>query len=303
MIAIVTMNVIVGYELQVRQLGVDLATSNGQPYYPIYLFGPYKLATVAAGCAISFFWVIFPYPITAKSQLRKMLGSGLFTLAQFYSCMHTTVELWLNGELGTVQDVRSSSDRLASKRRKLFRQEMTLLNALRMHSHFSTFEPAIGGKFPKSIYDAIISETQKIVTSMALMAQTTQNMKPVSGSLPVETENSHKKWASRLAGIALDSEDFKSHSTTSLLCHLASALTNAQPLPPLLSAGHPFPLARRMQWIDNQLLSIRHIEDPAFSTFVSLEVLRTVVNYSLENLLRYVQSVVYMSVLLLISCK
>lgn len=71
MIAIVTMNVIVGYELQVRQLGVNLATSNGQPYYPIYLFGPYKLATVAAGCAISFIWVIFPYPITAKSQLRK----------------------------------------------------------------------------------------------------------------------------------------------------------------------------------------------------------------------------------------
>lgn len=230
-----------------------------------------------------------PIPNNRQISATQMLGSGLFTLAQFYSCMHTTVELWLNGELGTVQDVKESSNRLASRRRKLFRQEMTLLNALRMHSHFSTFEPAIGGRFPKSIYDAIISETQRIVTSMALMAQTTQNMNSVSGVLSVESENSHKKWASRLAGIALDSEDFKSHSTTSLLCHLASSLTNAQPLPPLLSAGHPFPLARRMQWIDNELLSIRHIEDPAFSTFVSLEVLRTVVNFSLENLLKYVQ--------------
>ena len=289
MIAIVTMNVIVGYELQVRQFGVDLATSNGQPYYPIYLFGPYKLATVAAGCAISFFWVIFPYPITAKSRLRKMLGSGLFTLAQFYSCMHTTIELWLNGERGTIQDVKLYSNRLVSRRRKLFRDEMTLLNALRMHSHFSTFEPAIGGKFPKSIYDAIISETQRIVTSMALMAQTTQNVNSLSRNLSEETENAHKRWASRLAGIALDSEDFKSHSTTSLLCHLGSALMNAQPLPPLLSTGHSFPLARQMQGIDNELLSMRHIEDPAFSTFVSLEVLRTVVNFSLKNLLKYVQ--------------
>ncbi|OQD89943.1 hypothetical protein PENANT_c002G04673 [Penicillium antarcticum] len=157
-ISIVTLNVIVGYELQVRKLGFPEATSNGQPYYPIYLFGPYKLAAVAAGCAISFFWVIFPYPITAKSQLRKLLGRSLFVLAEFYSCMHSTIELWLSNELGSIQDKSSPANNLQSSRHKLFKEEMMLLTGLRAHSHFSTFEPPIGGKFPKETYDSIIAE-------------------------------------------------------------------------------------------------------------------------------------------------
>lgn len=49
---------------------------------------------------------------------------------------------------------------------------MALLNTLSQHSHFSTFEPAVGGKFPKSIYDEIIAEIQRMLTRMALMAHT-----------------------------------------------------------------------------------------------------------------------------------
>ncbi|KAL4890157.1 MFS transporter [Aspergillus ambiguus] len=290
-IAIVTLNVIIGYELQVRKLGIETATSNGQPYYPIYLFGPYKLAAVAAGCAISFFWVIFPYPITAKSTLRKAIGRGLFVLAKFYSCMHTTVELWLSGTLGNVQDVRSESYRLETARHKVFKEEMMLLNQLRMHSHFSTFEPPIGGKFPKHVYDAIISEIQRMLTSMALMAQTTQNLNALTTEHH-DSQDPENKWVSRLAEIALQSADFKSHSTTSLLCHLSASILNAQPLPPYLSAGGSFPLARQLQRIDGELLSIRHVEDPAFSAFVSLEVLRSVLSFSLRDLLSNVKSLV-----------
>ena len=50
-----------------------------------------------------------------------------------------------------------------------------LLAGLRMHSHFGTFEPPIGGKFPKETYDNII-EVQRILTNMSLMAHTTQNL-------------------------------------------------------------------------------------------------------------------------------
>lgn len=290
---------------QVRKLGLDLATSNGQPYYPIYLFGPYKLATVAIGCGISFFWVLFPFSITAKSRLRKLLGRSLFALAQFYSCMHATVQLWLNGELdGDLQDELDSGFRvnaLRSTRRRLFREEMTLLNALRIHSHFTTFEPAIGGKFPKPVYDEIISETQRILTSMALMAHITQSLNTLSSTPalsqppgppqnPNENSTPENKWTTRLASIAMNSPTFNSHSTASLLCHLSAALTNAQPLPPYLSAsaGDSFPLARQMQRIDNELLSIRHVWDSGFSAFVALEVLRSVVSFGLRDLVRYV---------------
>ncbi|OJJ33301.1 hypothetical protein ASPWEDRAFT_30391 [Aspergillus wentii DTO 134E9] len=293
MIAIVTLNVIVGYELQVRKLGIELAESNGQPYYPIYLFGPYKLAAVAAGCAISFFWVIFPYPITAKSELRRFLGRGLFGLANFYSCMHVTIELWLSGELGSVQDPHSASHRLEQSRHKLYKQEMMLLNTLRMHSHFSTFEPPIGGKFPKHVYDSIIAEIQRILTSMALMAQTVQNLDALSTRQSEHSQQTDEdKWLSRLASIALESADFNSYAITSLLCHLSASVTNAQPLPPYLASPSSFPLARQMQKIDDELLNIRHVEDPTFSAFIAMEVLRSVVSFSLRDLLSNVKSLV-----------
>lgn len=164
-----------------------------------------------------------------------------------------------------------------------------LLTGLRMHSHFSTFEPPIGGKFPKKIYDSIISEIQRILTSMSLMAHTAQNLEGLSiepESPGQDTENSDKdKWMAQLAEVALKSADFNSHHITSLLCHLSAAIANAQPLPPYLSTPRSFPLARQMQKIDDSLLSIQHASDPAFSAFVALEVLRSVVSFSLHDLI------------------
>lgn len=200
--------------------------------------------------------------------------------------MHTTVELWLSGTLGNVQDVTSASYKLETARHKVFKEEMMLLNQLRMHSHFSTFEPPIGGKFPKHVYDAIIAEIQRMLTSMALMAQTTQNLNAFAFD-HCDSKDPENRWVSRLAEIALKSADFKSHATTSLLCHLSASILNAQPLPPYLSTGDSFPLARQLQRIDGELLSLRHVEDPAFSAFVSLEVLRSVLSFSLKDLLRY----------------
>jgi hypothetical protein len=310
------LNVIVGYELQVpppllfllisrsiyltsqiRKLGLEVGTSNGQPYYPIYLFGPYKLAAVAAGCAISFFWVIFPYPVSSKSTLRKGIGRSMFILARFYSCMHATIELWMRGGLGDAQDSRSASRRLEKMRHGMFREEMGLLNTLRTLSHFSSFEPPVGGKFPRKVYDGIIGEVQRMLVCMALMARVAQGIDAPTPASRTSTNrpadrNSDQEgeapWSTRLASIALESTTFKSHYITSLLCHLSSSITNAQPLPPFLSAGDTFPLARRLQEVDGALLSLRHVEDPAFSAFVAMEVLRSVVGHELGGLLRYV---------------
>ena len=204
--------------------------------------------------------------------------------------MHTTIELWLSDELGTPTDHHSPAHKLQASRHKIFKEEMLLLTGLRAHSHFSTFEPPIGGKFPKQIYDNIIAEIQRILTSMSLMAHTTQNLEALAvESEPSGTEDDDQ-WMTQLAEIALKSTDFNSHRITSLLCHLSAAITNGQPLPPYLSTPDSFPLARQMQKIDGELLSIRHIEDPAFSAFVSLEVLRSVVSSSLQDLIEHVLS-------------
>ncbi|KAK7424058.1 hypothetical protein QQX98_000668 [Neonectria punicea] len=153
-IAIVTLNIIIAYELQVKKLGIEVAESNGQPYYPIYQFGPYKLAAVAVGCAVSFFWTIFPYPITAKSNVPRLAGASLFNLARFYSAMHTTVESWIHRE-GGAPERRHEDTHLRGILRDLYKQELLVLNSLRMHTHFATYEPPIGGKFPVAIYSRL----------------------------------------------------------------------------------------------------------------------------------------------------
>lgn len=70
-INVVTVTIIIGDELQIRKIGVAVATSNGQPYYPIYELDPYRLATVIGGLAVAFVWTFFPFPITERSALRQ----------------------------------------------------------------------------------------------------------------------------------------------------------------------------------------------------------------------------------------
>lgn len=82
---------------------------------------------------------------------------------------------------------------------------------LRMHSHFSTLEPPIGGKFPKETYDNIISEVQRILTSMSLMAHTMQNLDALSVESRHSGLGSDAPQMAQLAETALKSADFISH--------------------------------------------------------------------------------------------
>lgn len=81
----VTMTLILGYQLQVRKIGIEVATSNGQAYYPVWELGLTRLATVVGGLFVAWIFTILPYPITEHSQLRKNLGSSLYLLANYYS--------------------------------------------------------------------------------------------------------------------------------------------------------------------------------------------------------------------------
>lgn len=283
-----------------------VATSTGLHYFPIYLFGPHRLVAVIAGCGISFFWIIFPGPTSAGSHVRKTLGRSLFVLANFYSCMHTSIDVWINQEQGDMSDSQSPARLLENARTKLYTEEMSLLHSLRLHSDFTVFEPSIGGKFPKKTYDDIISEIQSILTSMDLMAHTTRNLdrmggwdsppRPVVTAEPGSRSQSHQrnisggtvrdeeKWVNNLAR-ATSSPDFHAQVVSSVLYHLSAAVSNGLSLPPYLSPPHPFPLARSLRQMDEDLLNIRNIEDPSFSAFVALEVLSSMMSSNLKNLM------------------
>ena len=155
-ISVVTSVMIVGYELEVRKLGRARAESNGQPAYPIYVLGPYRLATVIGGIFVAFLWTFFPYPITEHSALRQKLGGALYLSANFYSIMHETVMARIRGDEGDLTDKTSPGAKLEKARNKVFAKQMLTLQGLKMHSKMIDWEFPLGGKFPKKEYLTII---------------------------------------------------------------------------------------------------------------------------------------------------
>jgi hypothetical protein len=155
---------------------------------------------------------------------------------------------------------------------------MKLITAMRMFSQHTVYELPVGGKFPKSTYDSIISEIQSIVISMALMAKIPEGLKGITGQPEGE-------WLRQLSSV-IESTNFNSHHITSLLCHLSAAVSTGTALPPYLSPPEPFPLGRKLRTLNSALMERKNVQDPAFSAFASLEVLSSMVNKNLAELIR-----------------
>jgi hypothetical protein len=163
MIGMVTVILIVGYELQVKQIGVEISISNGQVYHPLYVLAPYRLAAVAGGVGVAFFFTYFPSVVTARAKLRTDLGASLYLLGNYYSSVHQTVSLRIRGAEGDLGDKMSTGRKLQKARTQLFVKEIILLQGMKQHCKFLAWEPSFGGKFPRSSYDKLINHTQKSV--------------------------------------------------------------------------------------------------------------------------------------------
>jgi hypothetical protein len=156
LVCIITQVLIIGYELQVRKIGIAAATAAGQPYYPTYELAPYRLACVAGGSFIAFIWTIFPYPLSDRSWMRKDLGSTLYLLANYYSVVHSTVRARLHDTEGDMEMKTSPGRQLEKARHKIFGKLMLLLPSLKQHAEWQKWELTIGGKFPRVCFQSSI---------------------------------------------------------------------------------------------------------------------------------------------------
>lgn len=157
-----TTTLIIGYELQIRKIGEEAATSNGQPYYPIYVLAPYRLATISVGISVAFFWTMFPYPVSEHSLLRRGLGTMLYLMATYHSLVrqmissrtpsqgfnHDIPSLSLNPNLGKAQNRHHSN-------------QLLVLKDLHAMSSFLKWELSIGGKLPLRQYKALMFYTEE----------------------------------------------------------------------------------------------------------------------------------------------
>ncbi|KAJ5757720.1 uncharacterized protein N7511_006414 [Penicillium nucicola] len=286
-ISIVTTTMIIGYELQVRKVGEAVATSNGQPYYPIYLLAPYRLATVSGGIAVAFFWTFFPYPISEHSVLRQSLGASLYLLANYYSIIHETISGRMRGDEGDFLLKSSAGRKLEKARHKVFSKQMLMLAGLRTYSEFLRWEVPIGGQFPKKQYDSIILCVENIVNYLSLLGYASDTLMHLSDGDDV-TDTAWMLDFRRLVGTA----KVTTHEVTSLLCLLSASITNRQPLPPYLKAPRPYSFTKRLEALDKDILSLRHIAEPGFAAFAVLQISTRCIVGDVDRLLRHVKGLV-----------
>lgn len=264
-ISIVTVILILGYELQDSKVGTQILTSNGQEYYRTYLLAPYRLATVVAGIAVAFIWTYFPYPITTHATLRKDLGATLYLMANFYSVTHSTVETKLRaGSFARLDDKSCPVRKLDKARRKLFDKMLVMLNRLREHSAFTVYEPTFGGKFPKQTYDELIAHMQSLVNYMALMSWSSQ-------AFSASPDGEESQWLRDFRRLTAQSR-ITSHELTSTLCLLSASMSNVQPLPPYIRVPASIDIADQLSAIDPGILSIKHIDEPCYAAFAVIEI-------------------------------
>lgn len=343
LISVVTATMIVGYELQVRKIGTAAATTNGQPAYPIYELGPYRLATVVGGLAVAFFWTIFPFPITEHSALRQKLGGALYLSANLYSIMHEQVMARIRGDAGDEENDKESPGYALNKaRNKVFAKQMLTLQGLKLHTAFVKWEFPLGGKFPRKEYEELIGYVTKyvliipcpedtpakpsysIVNYTALIGYasatfTHPSLNPSTSDTPYpshlspttspnNTNNQPRSTTNPLLSPTLSLHaspqwfaDFRritantnitSHEITSLLSLLSSSITSGQPLPPYLKPPEGYQLSKKLEAVDHDILSLRHIAEPGYAAFAVMAISTRCIHMDLERLLRCVKALV-----------
>jgi hypothetical protein len=108
-------------------------------------------------------------------------------------------------------------------------------------------------------------------------------------SLNDKPAGDHTAWSNDFRRLVTDAHT-TSNQITSILSLLSSCLSNGQALPPYLEMPQPFAFVRRLESIDKNILSVRHIGEPEYSAFAVLQICGGSVTADLEKLVKYVSN-------------
>ncbi|KAJ5494426.1 hypothetical protein N7463_010513 [Penicillium fimorum] len=283
MIGMVTVILIVGYELQVKKIGIPLSISNGQVFHPLYELAPYRLATVLGGLGVAFIFTYFPSVVTVRHLLREDLGTSLYLLSNYYCSVHQTVSLKIRGAERDTGDKRSPGKRLHKARSRLFTKQIIILEGIKKHRKFMAWEPVLGGKFPQASYDKLIDHTQRMLhftTMIYHVAESFQNFPTPTG---IE-KSSSDAWLNDFKQLVISLE-LSSRDISTTLSMVATAITTGRPLPPFLTAPEPVNLDQLLKKSDRHILSSARVCEPGYAAFAVIQVANTLLADDLKGLL------------------
>lgn len=199
-----------------------------------------------------------------------------------------------------MQDPKSTGRRLESLNKELFSKQIAFTTQNLALVHWTAYEMPLGGRFPQKAYVKAISNMRMLTTCMALRTHAIRNVEATatreSATGLVTSDLGHEdikqeKWIQQLARAA-QSAGFDAHTTTSILCHLAGAISNNSALPPYLSPPGSFLLAQKVREINEQAMHIDNIRHPEFLAFACMEVAASLINKRLGALIDVVRDLV-----------
>ncbi|KAJ9254625.1 hypothetical protein DTO207G8_3471 [Paecilomyces variotii] len=180
-VALVAAIVMIATELQDRRLGQEAVSKSGFAVYAPYITFPYRLAVVAVGVLIGYFWTIVPYPLSEHYELRQEVAKSMYMLANFYMCIRQIIFARINGTAGNPSDKTSPAFHLQEARRRVFRQYQTLMSNGKKYFQFLDWEFALGGRFPKRAYSEILLIIERLGGYMTLTGYASRSLNRSSG--------------------------------------------------------------------------------------------------------------------------
>ncbi|KAH8899072.1 hypothetical protein GQ53DRAFT_635582 [Thozetella sp. PMI_491] len=325
---LVTLLLILGYELQVVTIGPAAASSNNQPYYPTYELAPYRLASVAGGALVAFIWTVFPSPLTDRTWLRRDVSATLYLLANYFGVINTALSAVLDGSAGDAQARSAPAQQLRRARDRITSSIILLVPSMAQHAEWEKWEPTIGGKFPREAYQEIITRSMRIMGYLTLMGHTVTHPARV---LPREGEQSEQQReeeeANRRQWMDALSQELRTiqpmhYTILSTLTLLSNSLLSGQSLPPFMPLPRPFNLSGRLIQLGSggaeedtgakerlytgpdmlglrhdegtvsSILDARNMEKPGYADFAVMQVCSSLVCDDLEGLVRAVSGLV-----------
>ena len=198
--------------------------------------------------------------------MRKNVGSTLYLLAKFHSAMYETVRLRIQEDGLDMKSKEGPARQLDKARNKLFAKSQLLIQSLRSQATFTKWDIAIGGQFPIYQYQKLIHHLSSMLSFISLVSLASSTFSDIQ-----DEREKRLEWLDSFRKVAR-SADVVSQQVTTLLCLLSASITNENPLPPYLKIPEPWALSDRMDDVDKDILSLRHIAEPGYATFAVIQI-------------------------------
>ena len=170
LVILITEVLSIGYELQVRKIGIPAATSGGIYWFPPYYVAALRVACVLWGTCASIFFTYFPYPITARGILRNDIALSMQLLANYHAVVHSTIKARLHDTEGDINQKRSRGRILSHTRKALFNRIILLHSSIAHNVYLQKYELGIGGRFPVKFFDEILAQLTAYVLRLIILS-------------------------------------------------------------------------------------------------------------------------------------